>query len=461
MTHQEFTDAIYTALAKHAHRYNIKVFSPIIAQACLESGWGTSELAVNANNFFGLKYREGRCPTAIGKYAKVGSEQNPDGSYVSSAMMWCKFANIEDCVIGYLDFINNSRYNNLKGVTDPYVYLINIKADGYATSLSYVDNLMKVINQNNLKAYDRKENNEMSTNSPLVSYTKISPNRTVCNNRKIDTITIHCMAGNMSIESCGDLFAKASRAASSNYGIGSDGRIGLYVEEKDRSWCSSNRENDMRAITIEVANNGGAPDWPISNEAYEALITLVTDICKRNGIEKLVWSTDKNTRVNHLDGCNMTVHRDYAAKACPGDYIYSRLGQMADEVNSRLGIVVNKPAEKPAEKPVTEETCYSLKQFIKDIQGCTGSVVDGIAGPETLRNTVTLCESRNKRHKAVKFVQKRLYELGYTEVGEADGIAGKKFTAAVKRYQSEIVKLSNPDGIISAKKNTWKKLLGM
>lgn len=298
----------------------------------------------------------------------------------------------------------------------------------------------------------------MSTNSPLVSYTKISPNRTVSNNRKIDTITIHCMAGNMSIESCGDLFAKASRAASSNYGIGSDGRIGLYVEEKDRSWCSSNRENDMRAITIEVANNGGAPDWPISNEAYESLITLVTDICKRNGIEKLVWSTDKNDRVNHLNGCNMTVHRDYAAKACPGDYIYNRLGQIADEVNSRLGIAVEKPAEKPV---VTEETGYSLKQFIKDIQSCTGSVVDGIAGPETLRNTVTLCESRNKRHKAVKFVQKRLHELGYMEVGEADGIAGKKFTAAVKRYQSEIVKLDNPDGIISAKKNTWKKLLGM
>lgn len=460
MTHQEFTDAIYAALAKHAHRYNIKVFSPIIAQACLESGWGTSELAVNANNFFGLKYREGRCPTAIDKYVKIGSEQNPDGSYVSSVMLWCKFNNLEDCVIGYLDFINNSRYNNLKDVTDPYTYLINIKADGYATSLSYVDNLMKVIQQNNLTSYDRKEINEMSkySNSPLVCYTKISPNRTVCNNRTIDTITIHCMAGNMSIESCGDLFAKASRAASSNYGIGSDGRIGLYVEEKDRSWCSSNRENDMRAITIEVANNGGAPDWPISDKAYEALINLVTDICKRNGIEKLVWSSDKNVRVNHLNGCNMTVHRDYAAKDCPGDYIYSRLGQIADEVNNRLGIVVEKPAEKPN---VTDETGYSLKQFIKDIQSCTGSNVDGIAGPETLRNTVTLCESRNKRHKAVKFVQKRLYELGYTEVGEADGIAGKKFTAAVKRYQSEIVKLDNPDGIISAKKNTWKKLLGM
>lgn len=465
MTHQEFTDAIYTALAKHAHRYNIKVFSPIIAQACLESGWGTSELAVKANNFFGLKYREGRCPTAIDKYVKVGSEQNPDGSYASSVMLWCKFNNLEDCVIGYLDFINNSRYNNLKDVTDPYTYLINIKADGYATSLSYVDNLMKVIQQNNLTSYDRKEINEMSTytNSPLVCYTKISPNRTVCNNRTIDTITIHCMAGNMKIESCGELFAKASRAASSNYGIGSDGRIGLYVEEKDRSWCTSNRDNDMRAITIEVANTAGAPDWPISDEAYEALVTLCTDICKRNGIKKLVWSTDKNTRMNHLNGCNMTVHRDYAAKACPGDYIYNRLGQIADEVNSRLGNV-KEPAkvEKPVEtvKPV-EETGYSLKQFIRDIQECTGSKVDGIAGPETIGNTITLCEHRNKRHKAVKFVQKRLYALGFTEVGEADGVAGPKFTAAVTRYQKEIVKLTHPDGIISAKHNTWKKLLGM
>lgn len=174
------------------------------------------------------------------------------------------------------------------------------------------------------------------SNSPLVSYTKLSPNHSGKRNHVIDTITIHCMAGNASVETCGALFANPSRKASSNYGIGSDGRIALYVDEANRSWCSSSSSNDNRAITIEVANNGGAPDWPVSNKAYAALLDLVTDICKRNGIKKLVWSTNKNDRINHKNGCNMTIHRDFSNKSCPGDYLYNRHGQIAAEVNKRL-----------------------------------------------------------------------------------------------------------------------------
>ena len=146
------------------------------------------------------------------------------------------------------------------------------------------------------------------------------------------------MAGNCSVETCGNLFASSARQASSNYGIGTDGRIALYVDEANRSWCTSSNANDQRAVTIEVANNGGAPDWPVSAKAYAALLDLVTDICKRNGIKRLVWSTSKNDRVNHLNGCNMTVHRDYANKSCPGDYLYNRHGQIAAEVNKRLGV---------------------------------------------------------------------------------------------------------------------------
>lgn len=176
------------------------------------------------------------------------------------------------------------------------------------------------------------------SNSPLVVYTKLSPNHSGKRTKKIDTITIHCMAGNCSVETCGSLFASSSRQASSNYGIGTDGRIALYVDEANRSWCTSSNANDQRAVTIEVANNGGAPDWPVSAKAYAALLDLVTDICKRNGIKRLVWSTSKNDRVNHLNGCNMTVHRDYANKSCPGDYLYNRHGQIAAEVNKRLGV---------------------------------------------------------------------------------------------------------------------------
>lgn len=176
------------------------------------------------------------------------------------------------------------------------------------------------------------------SNSSLVVYTKLSPNHSGKRTKKIDTITIHCMAGNCSVETCGNLFANSARQASSNYGIGTDGRIALYVDEANRSWCTSSNANDQRAVTIEVANNGGAPDWPVSAKAYAALLDLVTDICKRNGIKRLVWSTSKNDRVNHLNGCNMTVHRDYANKSCPGDYLYNRHGQIAAEVNKRLGI---------------------------------------------------------------------------------------------------------------------------
>lgn len=175
------------------------------------------------------------------------------------------------------------------------------------------------------------------TNSSLVTYTKISPHKNSPRNHAIDTITIHCMAGNLTIESCGNLFASASREASSNYGIGSDGRIAMYVEERDRSWCSSNSANDNRAVTIEVANDGGADTgWHVTDQAMASLIDLVTDICRRNHIGRLVWSTDKNSRINHLNGCNMTVHRDFAAKACPGDYLYSKHAYIAEQVNKRL-----------------------------------------------------------------------------------------------------------------------------
>lgn len=186
------------------------------------------------------------------------------------------------------------------------------------------------------------------SNSPLVNYTKISPNKSSPRNHKIDTVTIHCVVGQCSVETLGNVFAPTSRRASSNYGIGYDGRIGMYVEEKDRSWCSSNAANDNRAITIEVASDTKEP-YAVNAKAYAALIDLLVDICKRNGIKELVWSTNKADRVNHKNGCNMTVHRDYANKSCPGTYLYERHAQIASEVNKRLGRTNIKPApEKPS-----------------------------------------------------------------------------------------------------------------
>ena len=178
------------------------------------------------------------------------------------------------------------------------------------------------------------------SNSSLVSYTKISPNRTSPRNHKIDTISIHCAVGQFTAKKLLNLSHfvnyNSKSGASCNYAIGCDGSIGMGVDEKDRSWCTSNRANDHRAITIEVASDTKHP-YKVTDKAYEALIDLLVDICKRNKIKELKWEADKSL-IGKVDKQNMTVHRWFANKACPGDYLYSRHGQIAKEVNDRLGV---------------------------------------------------------------------------------------------------------------------------
>jgi len=170
-----------------------------------------------------------------------------------------------------------------------------------------------------------------------IDYTLISPNSSP-RTAAIDTITIHCMAGDLTVEQCGRIFSNPSYQASSNYGIGSDGRLALYVPENRRSWCSSSWRNDDRAITIEVANCGGEPDWPVSAAAYATLIELLTDICLRHGIPRLLWHADP-ALIGQVDKQNMTVHRWFAAKACPGDYLFNHHYDIAHEVNNKLEVL--------------------------------------------------------------------------------------------------------------------------
>lgn len=340
MTNEEFIKNIAKYVQKYAPSYGIKVCSPVIAQAVLESGYGTTELAKNACNYFGLKYREGRCKTCIGIYTKVGSEQNADGTYTSSIMQWCKFADMENGVIGYFDFTNIANYSNLKGVTDPKTYLENIKKDGYATSLNYVSNLMRVINTWDLTQYDNveQEDAEMS-NSSLVVYTKLSPNNSGKRTHSIDRITPHCVVGQLSAEGICGCFTSPSVQASCNYAIGKDGRIGLCVEEKNRSWCSSSNSNDQRAVTIECASDKTDP-YAMTSAVYNSLIELCADICKRNEKTKLLWLSTKEKSLAYEPKSNemvLTVHRWFANKACPGDWLYSRMGDLASKVNAKLG----------------------------------------------------------------------------------------------------------------------------
>ena len=244
------------------------------------------------------------------------------------------------------------------------------------------------------------------SNSKLVDYVKISPYKTSPRKNKIDKITIHHMAGDLSVETCGNVFQQ--RRASSNYGIGSDGRVGMYVEEADRSWASSSAANDNRAVTIEVANSSTGGNWPVSDAALDKLIDLCVDICQRNGIEKLKFTGDKNG--------NMTMHNYFAATLCPGPYLESKFQYIADEVNKRIGI--------------EEEVCnVNLKVLRKGSEGAD-----------------------------VKALQTLLIGYGYScgSYG-ADGDFGSATDKAVKAYQR--ANGLDVDGIVGPA--SWGKLLGV
>ena len=169
-------------------------------------------------------------------------------------------------------------------------------------------------------------------------YTKLSPNHSGKRKHAVDRITPHCVVGQISVEKLGDIFSNPARKASSNYGIGFDGKVGLYVEECNRSWCSSSAENDNRAITIECASDSEAP-YAFRDCVYLALINLCVDICKRYGKKKLLWLGNKAKTLEYKpadDEMILTVHRWFANKACPGDWLYSRMGELAANVTAKL-----------------------------------------------------------------------------------------------------------------------------
>lgn len=177
------------------------------------------------------------------------------------------------------------------------------------------------------------------TNSPLVTYTKLSPNHSGQRTHAIDRITPHCVVGQCSVETLGNIFYPTSRQASCQYGIGADGRVGMYVEEKNRSWCSSSNANDQRAVTIECASDTTHP-YAMNSKVYATLVKLCVDICKRNGKTKLIWLGNKDKTLAYSPASNemvLTVHRWFANKSCPGDWLYNRLGDLAKEVTSQLG----------------------------------------------------------------------------------------------------------------------------
>ena len=255
------------------------------------------------------------------------------------------------------------------------------------------------------------------TNSNLVTYKNLSPNHSGLRNHIIDTVTVHCIVGQWTAKQGCDFFANSSVQASPNYVVGKDGSIGLSVEERNRSWCTSNSANDHRAVTIEVASDTTHP-YAVTDKALKALIELLADICKRNGIKKLIWSTNKNDRINHKNGCNMTVHRDYANKSCPGDYLYNKHGYIADEVNKLLG---------SANKPTTSKEMYRVGSAWK-----SGKCVNQKGAFESLANAKAYCDK-------------------YADYSVFDGKGNKVYTSAKKAvtgsFKSYKVTVTSSNGV--------------
>ena len=251
------------------------------------------------------------------------------------------------------------------------------------------------------------------TNSPLATYKRLSPNYTGPRRGQIKIITIHCVVGQVTIERLGEIFANPQREASSNYGIDKDGRIGLFVEECNRSWCSGGRDkngniirvngvsgadNDHEAVTIEVASDTTSP-YAVTNKAYESLIMLVADICKRNHIEELRWRADKSL-VGKPELQNMTVHRWFANKSCPGDYLYNRMGDIAASANTLLKN--NVPV--PPDHDVTKEVSVTYDDInigdILNFKGTTNYSTSGSTKPVAAKPCT--CKVTNKTKQSAK-----------------------------------------------------------
>ena len=236
------------------------------------------------------------------------------------------------------------------------------------------------------------------TNSNMVAYTKLSPNHSGQRTHGIDRITPHCVVGQCTAEGLGDWFAKSSTQASSNYGIDKNGRVGLYVEEKNRSWCSSSGANDQRAVTIECASDTSEP-YAMNSAVYATLIKLCVDICKRNGKKKLIWFGDKDKTLNYSpksDEMILTVHRWFANKSCPGNWLYARLGDLASKVTAQLGGAASTPAG-GSQTPVSKFPAvpFTVKVIIDELNYRSEPSMNGKVNGQTGKGVFTIMEVRD------------------------------------------------------------------
>ena len=281
------------------------------------------------------------------------------------------------------------------------------------------------------------------TNSNMVAYTKLSPNHSGQRTHGIDRITPHCVVGQCTAEGLGDWFAKSSTQASSNYGIDKNGRVGLYVEEKNRSWCSSSGANDQRAVTIECASDTSEP-YAMNSAVYATLIKLCVDICKRNGKKKLIWFGDKDKTLNYSpksDEMILTVHRWFAIKSCPGNWLYARLGDLASKVTAQLGGAASTPAG-GSQTPVSKFPAvpFTVKVIIDDLNYRSEPSMNGKVNGQTGKGVFTIMEVRDgwgRLKSGAGWIY--LENPSYCTIGNTSSSAVKTTTKSVDTLAREVI----------------------
>lgn len=270
------------------------------------------------------------------------------------------------------------------------------------------------------------------------------------NGYSICKFTPHMMAGILSGKQCAvNIFQNPNRNASANYCIGNEGDLVCNVEEENRAWTSSSRSNDYQAITVEVSNCEVGGEWKVSDAAWNTLVNLAVDVCRRYNFRLYYDGTPNGS---------LTTHNMFANTDCPGPYLLSKMNELANTVNT----ILDGGEPQPTPEPISSR--YTFEQFVRDVQAATGATwVDGIPGPNTLKHTITISTTTNKYHSVVTALERYLKELGYYNGSiEADygktPIFGYGMRDAVKAFQRDNG-LAVVDGIITAKANTWKKLL--
>lgn len=350
-----------------------------------ESGLVSNNLQNTYNKKFGLTDQEYTEKVDNGSYVNFVHDSAGYGlaqwTFYSRKQNLLYFAKSKRVSIGDEKMQVEFLLNEIKGYSSVWKVLVNAKTikeasdavlTGYEKPANQSESVKKTRAGYGQEIYDSIFKDEPKSNSvsPLVDITVLSPNHSGKRTHTIDCITPHCVVGQASVETLGNIFKNPAKNASCNYGIGFDGRVALIVDEGNRSWCSSSNANDQRAVTIECASDSFAP-YAFNDRVYNKLIDLCVDICKRNGKNILLWKPNKDEALNYSPSSNemlLTVHRWFANKSCPGDWMYNRMGDLANEVTKRLGGSPKKPEETKDDKEVdTKITNYKVRINITNL----------------------------------------------------------------------------------------------